>query len=41
MRRVGRPRHVIAFRFDDRTVEIIHLLHDSMDIPARLKDLIG
>ena len=34
--RVGRPRHVIAFRFDDAKVEIVHLLHDGMDLPARL-----
>ena len=34
--RVGRPRHVIAFRFDDARVEIVHLLHDGMDLPGRL-----
>ena len=34
--RVGHPRHVIAFRFDETKVEIVHLLHDSMDLPARL-----
>jgi len=35
--RIARPRHLIAFRFDDRTVEIVRLLHDSMDVPGRLK----
>ena len=35
--RVGRPRHVIAFRFDAVRLEIVHLLHDSMDLPARLR----
>lgn len=35
--RVGQPRHVVAFRFDDARVEIVHLLHDSMDLPARLE----
>lgn len=34
--RVGHPRHVIAFRFDDTKVEIVHLLHDGMDLPGRL-----
>lgn len=34
--RVGHPRHVIAFRFDDAKVEIVRLLHDGMDLPGRL-----
>jgi len=34
--RVGRPRHVIAFRYDEARVEIVHLLHDGMDLPGRL-----
>ena len=34
--RVGQPRHVVAFRFDDARVEIVHLLHESMDLPRRL-----
>lgn len=34
--RVGQPRHVIAFRFDESKVEIVHLLHDGMDLPGRL-----
>lgn len=34
--RVGRPRHVVAFRFDDMKVQIIRLLHDGMDLPRRL-----
>lgn len=35
--RVGRARHVIAFRYDATQVEIARLLHESMDIPARLR----
>ncbi len=34
--RVSDPRHVIAFRYDDTRVEIVHLLHDAMDLPSRL-----
>ena len=30
-------RHVVAFRFSETAVEIIDLLHDSMDLPARLR----
>lgn len=35
--RVGKPRHVVAFRFDDTRIEIIRLLHDGMDLPRRLR----
>lgn len=35
--RVGHPRHVIAFRFDEAKVVVVHLLHDGMDLPGRLK----
>ena len=34
--RIASPRHLIAFRYDDETVEIVRLLHDSMDLPGRL-----
>jgi plasmid stabilization system protein ParE len=34
--KVMRPRHVIVCRFDDERLQIIALLHDSMDIPMRL-----
>ena len=34
--RIARPRHFIVFRFDAETVEVIHLLHEAMDLPARL-----
>ncbi|WP_298745347.1 type II toxin-antitoxin system RelE/ParE family toxin [uncultured Brevundimonas sp.] len=34
--RVGRPRHIVAFRFDGATVRIVRLLHDGMDLPRRL-----
>jgi toxin ParE1/3/4 len=36
-RRLQTARHIIAFRYDDKRVEIARLLHDSMDIPSRLK----
>lgn len=35
--RVGHPRHVIAFRFDETRIEIVHLLHEAMDLPTRLR----
>jgi len=34
--RIARPRHLIVFRYDDETVEILRLLYDGMDIPAQL-----
>ena len=34
--RIARPRHLIAFRYDDGTVEIVELLYDGMDLPRRL-----
>ena len=34
--RIARPRHLIAFRYDATRVEIVHLLHESMDLPRRL-----
>ncbi|MBJ7484338.1 type II toxin-antitoxin system RelE/ParE family toxin [Brevundimonas sp.] len=34
--RVGHPRHVIVFRFDDFAVQIVRILHDAMDFPRHL-----
>lgn len=34
--RIARPRHIVVFRFDDSRIEILRLLHDSMDVPGRL-----
>lgn len=33
---VQRPRHLVVFRFNDQVVQIVRLLHDSMDLPERL-----
>jgi len=30
-----RPRHILVFTFDDTTLTILRVLHDSMDIPER------
>lgn len=30
-------RHLIFYREADGTIEVIRLLHDSMDVPRRLK----
>lgn len=35
---VGRPRHLIAFKVDGDTVRVMRVLHDAMDLPARLTD---
>lgn len=34
--RVGQPRHVLIYRNQPGRIEIIRILHDRMDIPARL-----
>lgn len=34
--RVARPRHLIAYRFDDEVIQIIRVLHDRMDVAAHL-----
>ncbi|MFC5346238.1 type II toxin-antitoxin system RelE/ParE family toxin [Brevundimonas staleyi] len=34
--RIGRPRHLIVFTFNDTRLFIVRVLHDSMDIPARI-----
>lgn len=33
---VRSPTHVVVFRFDDQTVEIVRLLHEAMDLPHHL-----
>lgn len=33
---VASARHVIAYRFDDREVRVLRLLHDAMDFDAQL-----
>lgn len=35
--RIARPRHLVAFRYDDDSVEIVRLLYEGMDLPGRLK----
>ncbi|HXQ10223.1 MAG TPA: type II toxin-antitoxin system RelE/ParE family toxin [Caulobacteraceae bacterium] len=37
--RVGRPRHVIAFRVRQDRLEVIRVLHDAMDLPRRLSEV--
>ena len=32
------PRHIVVFTYDDTTLTILRLLHDSMDIAARTAD---
>lgn len=34
--RIARPRHLIVFRYDDETIEVVRLLYDGMDLPRRL-----
>jgi len=34
--RVGHPRHVVVFRLDGPTVEVLRLLHEAMDLPRHL-----
>jgi toxin ParE1/3/4 len=33
---VQRPRHFIAYRFDADRLEILRILHDTMDLPEHL-----
>lgn len=35
--RVRNPRHIVVFRFDDERLEVVRILHDSMDLERRLK----
>jgi plasmid stabilization system protein ParE len=39
--RVRRPRHLVAFWFDDLEVVILDILHDRMDLPTRLAALVA
>jgi plasmid stabilization system protein ParE len=32
------PRHVLVFTFDDTTLTILRVLHDSMDIPQHVSN---
>jgi len=34
---VRSPPHVVVFRFDAQTVEIVRLLHEAMDLPDHLQ----
>jgi toxin ParE1/3/4 len=36
--RVRRPRHFIIFRADAAVLQIVRVLHESMDLPRRLSD---
>lgn len=36
--RIAAPRHLIAFRIVGETIEVLRVLHDAMDIAARLGD---
>lgn len=38
---VRSPPHVVVFRFNDQTVEIVRLLHESMDLPRHLGRSVG
>jgi toxin ParE1/3/4 len=38
-RRVQRARHVIVFRIRPDRIEVLRVLHDAMDLPARLSEL--
>ena len=33
-----RPRHIIAFTYDDTTLTVLRVLHEAMDVRARLDD---
>jgi toxin ParE1/3/4 len=35
---VRAPRHFLLYRHDDVRVELLRVLHDAMDLPARLTD---
>ncbi|MES1203086.1 MAG: type II toxin-antitoxin system RelE/ParE family toxin [Pseudomonadota bacterium] len=35
-KRVGAPRHIIAFKADTQRILIVRVLHDSMDIDSHL-----
>ncbi|NBB66030.1 type II toxin-antitoxin system RelE/ParE family toxin [Pseudomonas sp. ODNR1LW] len=35
--RVASPRHVVVYRYDSACLLVAQILHDRMDIPARLR----
>lgn len=35
---IGNPRHILMYRFTDQRVTLLRVLHDAMDLPARLTD---
>jgi toxin ParE1/3/4 len=36
--RVGAPRHLIAYQYDDKELIVLRVLHDSMDVDAQLSE---
>jgi len=36
---VKSPRHVVVFRYDEKRLYVLHVFHNAMDLPARLRDL--
>jgi toxin ParE1/3/4 len=36
---VGNPRHLVFFRFQGKTVQILRLLHDSMDFARHVSNI--
>ncbi len=35
--RVGRPRHLVVYRYDVDSIQVLRLLHDRMDIGERIR----
>ena len=38
-RTIARPRHVLVFQLVDDELTVLRVLHDAMDLPARLSEL--
>ncbi|WP_395651658.1 type II toxin-antitoxin system RelE/ParE family toxin [Brevundimonas sp.] len=36
---VKSPRHVLVYRFNAATLDLLHVFQDAMDLPARLSDV--
>lgn len=36
--KAGTPRHILMYRFTATTLTLLRVLHDAMDLPARLTD---
>lgn len=34
--KVGHPRHLLVFAHDERTIEILRVLHEAMDLPRHV-----